>query len=112
VLDRIKDMINRGGENIYCVEVENALIGAPGVGEVAVVGVPDSMMGEKIGAVIVPLPGASVDPHAVVAHARDHLAGYKVPQFIAVTPDPLPRNPNGKVLKAPLRKIDFGPAVS
>ena len=62
VLDRIKDMINRGGENVYCVEVENALIGAPGVGEVAVVGVPDAMMGEKVGAVIVPLPGASVDP--------------------------------------------------
>ena len=65
VMDRLKDMINRGGENVYCVEVENRLIGAPGVGEVAVVGVPDSMMGEKVGAVIVPLPGASVDPRAV-----------------------------------------------
>ena len=65
MLDRIKDMINRGGENVYCVEVENALIGAPGVGEVAVVGVPDAMMGEKVGAVIVPLPGATVDPEAV-----------------------------------------------
>ncbi|HKR68251.1 MAG TPA: AMP-binding protein [Streptosporangiaceae bacterium] len=104
VLDRIKDMINRGGENVYCVEVENALIGAPGVGEVAVVGVPDSMMGEKVGAVIVPLPGASVDPSAVVAYAREHLADFKVPQFIAVRPEPLPRNPNGKVLKAPLRE--------
>ena len=108
VLDRIKDMINRGGENVYCVEVENALIGAPGVGEVAVVGVPDSMMGEKVGAVIVPLPGASVDPRAVLGYAREHLADFKVPQFIAVRTDPLPRNPNGKVLKAPLRKTDFG----
>jgi long-chain acyl-CoA synthetase len=107
VLDRIKDMINRGGENVYCVEVENALIGAPGVGEVAVVGVPDSMMGEKVGAVIVPLPGATVDPEAVVAYAREHLADFKVPQFIAVRPEPLPRNPNGKVLKAPLRQAAF-----
>ncbi len=107
VMDRIKDMINRGGENVYCVEVENALIGAPGVGEVAVVGVPDSMMGEKVGAVIVPLPGAAVDPAAVRAYAREHLADFKVPQYIAIRPEPLPRNPNGKVLKAPLRKTDF-----
>jgi acyl-CoA synthetase (AMP-forming)/AMP-acid ligase II len=108
VLDRIKDMINRGGENVYCVEVENALIGAPGVGEVAVLGVPDAMMGEKVGAVIVPLPGASVDPRAVVDYAREQLADFKVPQFIAVSAAPLPRNPNGKVLKAPLRGTDFG----
>jgi acyl-CoA synthetase (AMP-forming)/AMP-acid ligase II len=112
VLDRIKDMINRGGENVYCVEVENALIGAPGVGEVAVVGVPDPMMGEKVGAVIVPLPGAAVDPRAVLGYAREHLADFKVPQFIAVRPDPLPRNPNGKVLKAPLRETAFGAQVS
>ncbi len=111
VLDRIKDMINRGGENVYCVEVENALIGAPGVGEVAVVGVPDAMMGEKVGAVIVPLPGATVDPEAVLDYAREHLAGFKVPQLIAVTAAPLPRNPNGKVLKGPLRDTDFGPPL-
>jgi acyl-CoA synthetase (AMP-forming)/AMP-acid ligase II len=107
VLDRIKDMINRGGENVYSVEVENSLIGAPGVGEVAVVGVADPIMGEKVGAVIVPLPGATVDPRAVVAYARDHLADFKVPQFIAVRNDPLPRNPNGKVQKAALRETDF-----
>jgi long-chain acyl-CoA synthetase len=111
VLDRKKDMINRGGENVYCVEVENGLIGAPGVGEVAVVGVPDRMMGEKVGAVIVPLPGASVDPAAVVTWARDHLADFKVPQYIAVRAEALPRNPNGKVLKAPLRDADFGAAL-
>jgi long-chain acyl-CoA synthetase len=108
VLDRIKDMINRGGENVYCVEVENALIGAPGVGEVAVVGVPDEMMGEKVGAVIVPLPGAAVDPKAVLDYARERLADFKVPQFIAVRAAPLPRNAGGKVLKGPLRDTDFG----
>ncbi|MGH3276231.1 MAG: class I adenylate-forming enzyme family protein [Streptosporangiaceae bacterium] len=112
VLDRIKDMINRGGENVYSVEVENGLIGAPGVGEVAVVGVPDAMMGEKVGAVIVPLPGASVDPAAVLAYAREHLADFKVPQYIAVRADPLPRNPNGKVLKAGLRDSDLGAPVA
>jgi acyl-CoA synthetase (AMP-forming)/AMP-acid ligase II len=74
---------------VYCVEVENALIGAPGVGEVAVVGVPDDMMGEKVGVVIVPLPGASVDPKVVVDYAREHLADFKVPQFIAVSTTPL-----------------------
>ncbi|HXL19281.1 MAG TPA: long-chain fatty acid--CoA ligase, partial [Streptosporangiaceae bacterium] len=107
VLDRIKDMINRGGENVYCVEVENALIGAPGVGEVAVVGVPDSMMGEKVGAVVVPQPGATVEPDAVLSYAREHLADFKVPQFIAVRNEPLPRNPNGKVVKATLCKTAF-----
>jgi acyl-CoA synthetase (AMP-forming)/AMP-acid ligase II len=112
VLDRIKDMINRGGENVYSVEVENQLIGAPGVGEVAVVGVPDAMMGEKVGAVIVPLPGAAVDPNAVVSYAREHLADYKVPQYVAVRADPLPRNPNGKVLKGQLRDSDFGAPLS
>lgn len=102
VLDRIKDMVNRGGENVYCVEVENGLIGAPGVGEVAVVGVPDSMMGEKVGAVIVPLPGQAVDPEAVVSYAREHLADFKVPQYVTVRPD-LPRNPSGKLMKRVLR---------
>ncbi len=103
VVDRIKDMINRGGENVYCVEVENGLVGAPGVGEVAVVGVPDDMMGEKVGAVIVPLAGAQLDVEAVLAHARERLADFKLPQYLAVRADPLPRNPNGKVVKAALR---------
>jgi acyl-CoA synthetase (AMP-forming)/AMP-acid ligase II len=67
-----------------------------------------AMMGEKVGAVIVPLPGAAADPQAVLAYAREHLADFKVPQFVAVRNDPLPRNPNGKVLKARLRDTDFG----
>jgi acyl-CoA synthetase (AMP-forming)/AMP-acid ligase II len=81
------------------------------VGEVAVVGVPDSMMGEKVGAVIVPLPGHTVDPQAVLAHARENLADFKVPQYIAMRTEPLPRNPNGKVIKAQLRNGDFGPPL-
>src|SRR5919197_3095886 len=74
IVDRKKDMINRGGENVYCVEVENALAGCPGVGEVAVVGVTDQMMGEKVGAVIVPAPGHQFDVDVVIARAREHLA--------------------------------------
>jgi acyl-CoA synthetase (AMP-forming)/AMP-acid ligase II len=102
-------MINRGGENVYCVEVENALARLEGVGEVSVVGVPDSMMGEKVGAVIVPLPGSSLTEEAVVAFAREQLADFKVPQFVALRAEPLPRNPGGKVLKPVLRKeTDWG----
>ncbi len=103
IVDRMKDMINRGGENVYCVEVENALNLHPAVGEVAVVGVPDSMMGEKVGAVIVPAEGATIDPAEVKAFAREHLADFKVPQFVAVRTEPLPRNAGGKVLKPVLR---------
>ncbi|MGY1609897.1 MULTISPECIES: class I adenylate-forming enzyme family protein [unclassified Geodermatophilus] len=104
VVDRAKDMINRGGENVYCVEVENALAAAPGVFEVAVVGVPDPVMGEKVGAVVVPLPGTELDVGAVLAHARAHLADFKVPQFVSVRSAVLPRNPGGKVLKPVLRR--------
>ncbi|MDQ1697170.1 MAG: long-chain acyl-CoA synthetase, partial [Frankiaceae bacterium] len=104
VVDRAKDMINRGGENVYSVEVENALAAAPGVFEVAVIGVPDEMMGEKVGAVLVPTPGQSLDVAAVLAFARDRLADFKVPQFVSVRAEPLPRNPGGKVLKPALRE--------
>jgi long-chain acyl-CoA synthetase len=103
IVDRAKDMINRGGENVYSVEVENALAAAPGVFEVAVVGVPDEMMGEKVGAVLVPQPGQELDVAAVIDFARGRLADFKVPQFVSVRSEVLPRNPAGKVLKPPLR---------
>jgi long-chain acyl-CoA synthetase len=109
IVDRMKDMINRGGENVYSIEVENALASAPGVGEAAAVGVPDEMMGEKVGAAIVPAPGATLDVAAVIAHCRARLAGFKCPQYVAVLSEPLPRNPGGKVLKAQLRdETDWG----
>jgi long-chain acyl-CoA synthetase len=109
IVDRKKDMINRGGENVYCVEVENALARLPGVGEVSVVGVPDSMMGEKVGAVVVPLPGSDITTESVVSFAREQLADFKVPQYVALRGEPLPRNPGGKVLKPVLRKeTDWG----
>ncbi len=103
IVDRAKDMINRGGENVYCVEVENALAGAPGVFEAAVVGVPDEVMGEKVGAVLVPAPGGRIDVPAVLTYLRERIADFKVPQYVVVRPDPLPRNPGGKLLKRRLR---------
>jgi long-chain acyl-CoA synthetase len=108
IVDRAKDMINRGGENIYSIEVESALAGAPGVVEAAVVPVPDEMMGEKVGAVIVPAEeGFEVD--AMIAHLRGRIADFKVPQYVALQHEPLPRNPGGKVLKRQLREqTDWG----
>jgi long-chain acyl-CoA synthetase len=99
-----RQAINRGGENVYCVEVENALAGAPGAFEAAVVGVADQMMGEKVGAVLVPRPGTELDTADVLAFAREQLADFKVPQYVAVRGEPLPRNPGGKILKPTLRE--------
>jgi long-chain acyl-CoA synthetase len=104
VVDRAKDMINRGGENVYSVEVENVLMAAPGVFEVSVVGVADEMMGEKVGAIVVPRPDEPFDVGAMLEHARAHLADFKVPQYVSVRAEALPRNPAGKVLKPALRK--------
>ncbi len=103
IVDRSKDLINRGGENVYSVEVENALAAAPGIGEVAVVGVPDDVMGEKVGAVIVPAPGSAEDPAAVVDYLQGKIADFKIPQYIQYRHEPLPRNPGGKVVKPSLR---------
>ncbi len=104
IVDRLKDMICRGGENVYCVEVENVLAQHPGVYEAAVLGVPDEMMGEKVGAVVVPLPGAEPDPQDIRAFVKERIADYNAPQFISFRGEPLPRNPAGKVLKPLLRK--------
>jgi long-chain acyl-CoA synthetase len=104
IVDRKKDMINRGGENIYSIEVENALAGAPGVGEAAVVAVPDEMMGEKVGAVIVPSRDTAFNVEAVLAHCLARLADFKVPQYIVTREQALPRNPGGKLLKQQVRE--------
>ncbi|MGY1834420.1 class I adenylate-forming enzyme family protein [Blastococcus sp. SYSU DS0510] len=108
IVDRAKDMINRGGENVYSVEVENALAEHPDVLEVAVVGVPDPVMGEKVGAVVLPKPGTDAGElvAGLAAFARERLADFKRPQFVRVIDGPLPRNAGGKVLKAPLREAE------
>jgi long-chain acyl-CoA synthetase len=104
IVDRKKDMVNRGGENVYCVEVENALAAHPSVFECAVLGVPDEMMGEKVGAVVVLKPDMAVTGDDLAGFAREHLADFKVPQYVTFRAEPLPRNPGGKVLKPTLRE--------
>jgi long-chain acyl-CoA synthetase len=88
---------------VYCVEVENALAGAPGVFDAAVVGVPDEVMGEKVGAVLVPVPGTSIDIAAVRSYLAERIADFKIPEYMVVRGDPLPRNPGGKLLKRRVR---------
>ena len=112
IVDRKKDMVHRGGENVYCVEVENALAAHPAVFEVAVTAVPDTMMGEKVGAVIVPKPGQNPAIADILAFARTQLADFKVPQYIVLRKEALPRNPGGKVIKKQLREnVDWGKQV-
>ena len=103
IVDRKKDMVNRGGENVYCVEVENALAAHPAVFEVAVMGVPDQMMGEKVGAIVVLKPGSHATPQELCTFAKGHIADFKVPQFMVIRSENLPRNPGGKILKRSLR---------
>ncbi|QRP44801.1 class I adenylate-forming enzyme family protein [Amycolatopsis sp. FDAARGOS 1241] len=101
VLDRLKDMIIRGGENIYSLEVESALAQHPDVAEVAVIGVPDPIFDERVRAVVVPRPGHTPSEESLREHAAKLLADYKVPvEWRFVTE--LPRNPSGKVLKREL----------
>ena len=101
---RLKDMIIRGGENIYPVEIEDVLGGYPGVREVAVVGVPDEHWGEIVRAHVILEDGATFDPEAARAWCRSRLAGYKVPALFRVESD-FPRNASGKVLKRELRAV-------
>ncbi|HEY2204002.1 MAG TPA: long-chain-fatty-acid--CoA ligase [Pseudonocardia sp.] len=103
VVDRKKDMIISGGENIYCAEVENVLAGHPGIADVALVGVPHPRWGEVPLAVIVATdPADPPTAEQVEGFAREHLAGYKCPKAVALV-DALPRNAGGKVLKTELR---------
>jgi len=100
--DRVKDMIVTGGENVYPAEVENAIMGHPAVGDVAVIGVPDPRWGEAVKAIVVKKPGLEADPTDIIAFARERIAGYKLPQTVDFI-DVLPRNPSGKVLRKDLR---------
>lgn len=103
IIDRSKDIIIRGGENISSLEVEAALLSAPGVTDAAAIAVPDDVMGEKVGAVLYSDAG-EIAIDEVLAHCRVQLADYKVPQYVQVLEQPLPRNPGGKLLKAKLRE--------
>ena len=101
LVDRAKDMIVTGGENVYSVEVEEALYRHESVLEVAVFGIPDDRWGEAVHAVVVPRAG--VDEAELLAHCRALIAAYKVPKRIELRNEPLPKSGAGKVLKRELR---------
>lgn len=104
IVDRAKDMIIRGGENVYCSEVEAALFEHGGVLDAAVVGVPHEVLGEEVGAVVQPRPGSALTTQDLQAHVGARLAAFKVPVHIWFREEDLPRNPAGKVLKRELRQ--------
>jgi acyl-CoA synthetase (AMP-forming)/AMP-acid ligase II len=103
VLDRKKDLINRGGYKVYCIEVESVLARHPGVVEVAVIGRPDPVLGERVHAVVV-ARNAGIGEAELKRFCAENLSDYKVPDTIAFLPDALPRNANGKVQKTALRE--------
>jgi long-chain acyl-CoA synthetase len=103
VKDRLKDMLIRGGENIYCGEIEDALASHEAVAECAVFGMPDHVLGEVVAAAIVLRAGYRADGTTLRAHAAERLAAHKVPVVIDIREGALPRNPAGKVLKTELR---------
>ena len=98
VVDRLKDMVITGGENVYPAEVEAVLYHHPAIAEVAVLGTPHEQWGEAVTAVVALNPGAALTLEELSAFARDKLAGYKIPLRLEFV-DALPRNPAGKVLK-------------
>ncbi|BBC30962.1 hypothetical protein SGFS_022560 [Streptomyces graminofaciens] len=103
LVDRIKDMIITGGENVYSLEVERVLDTHPEVAEVAVIGVPDKRWGERVHAVVVTLTGTGVTEGDLIEHCRKHIAGYKVPKTVELRTEPLPRSGAGKIRKRELR---------
>jgi long-chain acyl-CoA synthetase len=108
--DRIKDMINSGGENVYPAEVERVLSGHPAIADLAVIGVPSARWGEEVKAIVVLRVGASADADSILSWARERLAAYKLPKSIAFVAE-LPRSASGKLLRRELRDR-FAPAGS
>jgi long-chain acyl-CoA synthetase len=104
IVDRAKDVVIRGGENVYSVEIEDVLYEHPAVAECAVIGLPHATLGEEVCAVVVLRPGHKVAADDLVRHVRDRLAAFKVPSQVVFRSEPLPRNPAGKVLKRALRR--------
>jgi acyl-CoA synthetase (AMP-forming)/AMP-acid ligase II len=103
LVDRVKDMIVTGGENVYSTEVENAIASHPAVAQVAVIGIPHDTWGEAVHAIVVPVAGHSVTEADIIAHARQSIAGYKVPKSVSFREQPLPLSGVMKVLKRELR---------
>jgi long-chain acyl-CoA synthetase len=108
IVDRAKDMLIRGGENIYCIEVENALYDHPAVMDAALVGIPHKVLGEEPAAVVCLKPGASATEDELRAWIAGRLAAFKVPVRVEFWHETLPRNPAGKILKSELKKALLG----
>ncbi len=111
IVDRAKDMLIRGGENIYCVEVENILYQHPAVVDAALVAIPHRTLGEEPGAIVTLAPGAQASEDEIRAFVAEHLAAFKVPTRVVFWPEVLPRNINGKIMKNELRKVFTGGEV-
>jgi long-chain acyl-CoA synthetase len=109
IIDRAKDMLIRGGENIYCIEVENVLYEHPAVMDAALVAVPHHSLGEEPGAIVHLKPGQHTTEDELRAFVAGKLAAFKVPVKVVFWPETLPRNANGKIMKNELKKI-FAPA--
>jgi long-chain acyl-CoA synthetase len=105
IIDRAKDMLIRGGENIYCIEVENVLYDHPAVMDAALVGIPHRTLGEEPAAVVTLKPGAHATEDELRAHVAERLAAFKVPVRVKFWHEVLPRNPQGKILKNELKKL-------
>jgi acyl-CoA synthetase (AMP-forming)/AMP-acid ligase II len=96
-------MIIRGGENVYCVEIEHVLVEHPDILDAAVVGVPHRELGEEVKAVVQLRTGSTATAEDVRAYCAERLANFKVPEYVELRDEPLPRNPAGKILKSVLR---------
>jgi acyl-CoA synthetase (AMP-forming)/AMP-acid ligase II len=104
IVDRVKDMVVTGGENVFTTEVENAVISHDAVQDVAVIGIPHEEWGEAVHAIVILHPGQSVTEEQLIAHCRERIAGYKLPRSVSFREEPLPLSGAGKVLKTELRK--------
>ena len=104
IVDRKKDIIIRGGENISCQEVESAIYAHPAVAEASVFGLPDERLGEIVGAVVFPNPGDALEPDALLDFVRRDMAAFKVPARLWISAEPLPKLGSGKIDKVTLRK--------
>ena len=104
IVDRVKDMIISGGENVYCVEVENALYQHGATLECAVIGIPDDTWGESVHAVVRLHEGRSVTADELMTHCRQLIAGFKCPRSVSFRDQPMPLSGAGKILKPDLRK--------
>ncbi|MBX3705619.1 MAG: acyl--CoA ligase [Pseudomonadales bacterium] len=112
IVDRAKDMVLRGGENVYCAEVESAIFEHSAVAETTVFGVPDDRLGEEVGAAVYLKPDAALSAEALRAFCRERISAHKVPRYLWFVNEPLPRNANGKFLKRELRaRLDVADAV-